>query len=292
MEMHRSDWLFGRTCGADPSELDGLCVRGDTLCPWGVRRACPGAGRFRRADRASDATLERLRAKILSGELPPGSVVSQTTLARDLGISTTPLREVIRQLQAEGLLEMELNRRPRVAPLDVGDLHAIYAGRILLESLAAELTVPLMTADDLDGIQADLAEMREVAAAGRLDLWGVPHDRMHRRLFAEVPAAMRASLTGFYDRSDRYRRFATVPGQPRNWLEADAEHERIVEACLARAGRAASAELANHLARTALSLSAAFAPEVDPRAVRLAVGMVTCSGPLAPPARKRARRSA
>ncbi len=244
------------------------------------------AGSARRP--GSEATLDRLRAKILSGELPPGSVVSQTELARDLGISTTPLREVISRLQAEGLLEVELNRRPRVTPLDVDDLQAVYAGRILVESLAAALTVPLMSDEDLAGISGDLVEMRALAADGDLDRWGGVHDRFHRQLFVEVPAGMAATLTNFYDRAERYRRFSAVEGQPRSWQGADQEHQRIVEACLVRDGTAAARELANHLARTALSLSAMLAPEVEPRAVRLAVGMITCTPPA--PGRRRSGR--
>lgn len=239
----------------------------------------------------SDATLERLRAKILSGELPPGSVVSQTRLARELGVSTTPLREVIRQLQAEGLMEIELNRRPRVAPLDFEDLNGVYAARILMESLAISLTVPLMTEADLAAIEADLAEMRELAAADDLVRWGPVHNRFHRRLVVGVPSAMASTLASFFDRAERYRKPWSMSGQPRAFGAADAEHQRIVEACLAGDGRAAAVELANHLARTALYLSAEFATEIDPRAVRMAVAMVTCSAPPAAPNTRRPRRA-
>jgi DNA-binding GntR family transcriptional regulator len=221
----------------------------------------------------SDATLERLRDMILSGELRPGSVVSQLTLARTLGISTTPLREVIRQLQAEGLMQVELNRRPRVAPLDIDDLHGVYVGRILMESLSIGLTVPTLTEADLDESRQDLAEMRAIAATGHLENWSAVHNRFHRRLIVGVPPGIASTVTNFFDRSERYRRLSTM-NQPRSWGDADQEHERILNACVAGDARGASIELANHLARTALSLSAVFAPHIDPRAVRLAVQMV------------------
>lgn len=227
----------------------------------------------------SDATLERLRAKILSGELPPGSVVSQTRLAQDLGISTTPLREVIRQLQAEGLLVVELNRRPRVASLDFEDLHGVYAARIMLESLAIALTVPVMTDEDLAAVEADLAEMRALAAANELDRWAEVHNRFHRRLVVGVPAALAPTVANFFDRAERYRRPSALKDRPRAWAAGDQEHQRIVEACLARDARRAASELARHLARTALFISAEYAPEFDPRAIREAVSMVTCCAP-------------
>lgn len=238
----------------------------------------------------SDATLERLRAKILSGELPPGSIVSQTALARTLGVSTTPLREVIRQLQAEGLLEVELNRRPRVAPLDIDDMIGVYAGRIMVESLGALVVVPMMSEQDAADMRADLAAMRSLHAKGEEEEWAAVHGRFHRRLVGAGPPAISAILTNLADRTERYRRLAgnTAPRSP---VEADAEHERLVESCEERDGRRASVELANHLARTALSLSASFAPHFDPRPVRLAVGMITCSLPaVETPAPRRRRR--
>lgn len=239
----------------------------------------------------SDATLERLRAKILSGELPPGSVVSQIKLAKALGISTTPLREVIRQLQAEGLLEIELNRRPRVAPLDVHDLHGVYAARILFESLGVAMTASTMTDEQVQELRDDLAEMRMLHREARMAEWAEAHNRFHRRLVAQAPAALTATLANFADRTERYRRLSAGSG-PRSWDEADQEHERLVDACAARDGHTASRELANHLARTALSLSASFAPEVDPRPIRLAVGMVTSSQPSEASAQvRRLRRS-
>lgn len=230
----------------------------------------------------SDATLERLRAKILSGELPPGSVISQTRLARELGVSTTPLREVIRQLQAEGLMSVEFNRRPRVAPLNVEDLNGIYAGRIMLESLAISLTVPAATDAELDDIQADLTEMKRLMIAQELGEWSVVHRRFHRRLLVGIPPAMASTMTSFANRAERYRQRSDQRGDIRALGDGDREHQRIVDACLAREARTAAVELANHLARAALYHSAALAPESDPRAVRLAVGMVTHSTAASP----------
>lgn len=64
----------------------------------------------------------RLREMLLNGEIPAGAILSQVKLARQLGVSTTPLREAMRLLQAEGLLIAEHNRRSQVAPLDPGDI--------------------------------------------------------------------------------------------------------------------------------------------------------------------------
>lgn len=223
----------------------------------------------------SDTTLDRLRRMILTGEIAPGAIVSQLKLARQMGISTTPLREAMRQLQAEGLLEAELNRRSRVPALDVHDLHAVYASRILLESMAIVLTVTSAAQDQLDDIARGLVDMRAAAAQADLEAWEVVHTGFHRQLVAGATPAMVPTITNFFDRAERYRRLSVLRDQPRGWTVADLEHQRIVEACLARDALTAARELAGHLARTAIGLSAAFAPEVDPAPVRVAVGLIS-----------------
>src|SRR5260370_37263650 len=72
--------------------------------------------------------------------LLPGTKLSQVTLAAQLGISRTPLREVLRMLQEEGPVEIEPNQRTRVAGLDPAELDDIYASRILPETLAPSMT--------------------------------------------------------------------------------------------------------------------------------------------------------
>ncbi len=82
-----------------------------------------------------------LRECILDGTLTPGTKLSQVSLAKQLGVSRTPLREVLRMLQEEGLVEIEPNQRTRVAGLDPQELDDVYASRILLETLALSMTL-------------------------------------------------------------------------------------------------------------------------------------------------------
>ena len=66
----------------------------------------------------SDLAYTRVRGLILSGELAPGAVLPQAALAQTIGISTTPLREALRRLKQEGLVELDAHRDARVRPLD------------------------------------------------------------------------------------------------------------------------------------------------------------------------------
>src|SRR5260370_24706881 len=102
-----------------------------------------------RAELSREVVHERLRNAILRGELDPTVPLSQVQLAARLGVSRTPLREALRMLQREGLIDSEPNRQVRVAQLSVADLEQLYASRVLLEALAVRLTVPAYTPDDL-----------------------------------------------------------------------------------------------------------------------------------------------
>src|SRR4051794_17785428 len=91
---------------------------------------------------------------VLGGELEPGAVLNQATLARRIGVSTTPLREALRRLAQQGLVELGAHRDARVAPLDAAEARDLVELRQDLDPLAAGLAAQRRTA-------ADLAEMAE-----------------------------------------------------------------------------------------------------------------------------------
>lgn len=216
----------------------------------------------------------RLREMLLNGEIVPGTVISQVTLARELGVSTTPLREAMRLLQAEGLLIAEHNRRMRVAPLDPRDIDAVYASRILIEALAIRLTVPTFTDADIASLRGHLDEMAEAAKVEDIAVWEPVHRRFHHELIRGCDEALARIIDPVADRTERYRRTSLFRSGPRTWEIGNDEHESIVDACGARDATLASVYLARHLARSALTVLAKIAPEEDPVAVRSALQMV------------------
>ena len=128
----------------------------------------------------TDDVYDRVRNAILEGTLAPGSVMSQVALAEELGISRTPLREALRMLQSEGLVEGEPNRRVRVAPMTAQDLEELCIMRIALESEALRLSVPKMTSEDLARLEGHMAEMSHFAQDKDYVRWTVPHHSFHR----------------------------------------------------------------------------------------------------------------
>lgn len=222
----------------------------------------------------TEEVYARLREMVLNDEIAPGTVISQVKLARELGVSTTPLREAMRLLQAEGLLIAEHNQRSRVAPMDPADIDAIYASRVLMEALAIRLTVPQLTAEDLAALRDDLVAMAEAARAVDLDAWEPAHRRFHRRLVDRCDAQLIRLIEPLVDRSERYRRFSMFGSPARTWEIGNEEHEAIVEACSAGEPELASLLLARHYARSALTMLAKIAPEENPNAVRAALHLV------------------
>ncbi|WP_375483491.1 GntR family transcriptional regulator [uncultured Mycobacterium sp.] len=218
-----------------------------------------------------------LRECILDGTLPPGSKLSQVSLARQLGISRTPLREVLRMLQEEGLVEIEPNQRTRVTGLDVQELDDIYACRITLETLALSMTIRKFGDTDRTAAGQLLATMREAADSGDLNSWFAAHAEYHRLITAAAGPALRRQLGIFADRTIRYIRIYQL-SDPSSWQAVgDIEHARILQALIAKDEGAALTELAHHLARTALRVLGDCAPDYIPTAVPHAVELVTAS---------------
>src|SRR5262249_50515953 len=133
------------------------------------------------AELSTEVVHDRLREAILRGEFDPRVPLSQVQLAARLGVSRTPLREALRMLQREGLIDSEPNRRVRVAQLSVADAEQLYAARVMVEALAVRLTVPAYTASDLAELKATLAQMAKLSGRD-IDVWEAVHQRYHRLL--------------------------------------------------------------------------------------------------------------
>jgi DNA-binding GntR family transcriptional regulator len=243
-----------------------------TLSP--LEPSTPGTGNGTGANQA----YARLREAILHGQLAPGRVVSQVQLARELGVSRTPLREAVRMLQREGLISGEANRMVRVAEFSIEDVEELYAVRIANEARAIRLTVPLMTAEDDAELERSLDAMARYATEGDIDAWELRHRAFHAQLVGRAGQRLGRLLSELYDHAERYRRLY-VTSEPRAMSIGAAEHEAIVEACRARDADQAGAELARHLSRTALMALMQIAPEHEPAMVRSTLKLV-----LAPPA--------
>jgi DNA-binding GntR family transcriptional regulator len=215
-----------------------------------------------------------LRECILDGTLTPGTKLSQVTLAGQLGISRTPLREVLRMLQEEGLVEIEPNQRTRVAGLDPAELDDTYACRILMETLALSMTVASFGPAARREAGRLVTAMRRAARDGDFSAWFAAHADYHRLITAGAGDVLQRQLQAFADRAIRYIRIYQL-SDPSSWQAAgDAEHVQILEALTAGDERGALTGMAHHLERTALRVLADCAPDYEPAAVPHAVSLI------------------
>src|SRR5579872_5644586 len=109
-----------------------------------VASASSGSVRPIETRSVSEQVTNEIRRSILAGTLPPGQSLSLRGLAEQLDVSFIPVRDALRVLEAEGLLVNPPGRSARVAPLDLGEFHAIYRVRRLLEPDLARRSVPLL----------------------------------------------------------------------------------------------------------------------------------------------------
>ena len=215
-----------------------------------------------------------VRAAILDGTLAPGQWVSRVQLAAQLRISRTPLREALRLLENEGLVETVLNRRLRIAPLSLPDLEALYSLRIAAEPLAVRVSVPHLgdaelqaiaqAKDDLDNATSDFATY---------------HRRFHFGLFSHAAPRVRRHVEDLWDHAERYRLLYQRASQSALRELSAREHDAILEAAKARDGALCGRLVAEHLARTALTVIVQVDGAHEPRLVRESLRYVLEAAP-------------
>jgi DNA-binding GntR family transcriptional regulator len=115
-----------------------------------------------------DLVVEVIRDAILSGELEPGARLMQDDLAERLQVSSTPVREALRQLETEGILQSSPNRGMRVAEVDLRAVREIYLIRADLEALATRMAAPRLSAADLHHLKTLQAEIEALIQRGEL----------------------------------------------------------------------------------------------------------------------------
>jgi DNA-binding GntR family transcriptional regulator len=217
----------------------------------------------------------RLRWAILHGELAPGDELSQVRLAKQLGVSRTPLREALRMLLCEGLVEGEPNRQLRVAGFSIGDMEELYVERVTLEAVALRITVPRLTPQDIGAMEGLFAQMLHVAGEEDYESWEVPHRALHRAVVAYAGVRILDRLTQLSQHAERYRRAYTTRAA-RAWAAGLDEHRRIIDACKQRDADTGARALADHLGHTALGVIELIEPNYDARALHTAIGAASC----------------
>lgn len=204
-----------------------------------------------------DEIAERLRELILSGQLEPQARINELDLCERFGTSRTPLREAIKILATEGLLDLLPNRGARVASIserEIDEMIEVVAG---LEATAAELACRHVTPAEIAAIEARHAAM--------LDAWRARDEAgyftLNREIHEAIMAAARnATLTAVYaSLSSRIQRMRyTAHKTDEQWRRAVEEHEQMLVLLRAADGEALARLMKAHLRGKKAVIAAAY----------------------------------
>ena len=180
-----------------------------------------------------DAAYEQMRRRILDNVWPPGHRALEQEVALELGMSRTPVREALVQLQNEGLVEVIPRHGMRVLPVSPTDMREIYEILTALECMAAELLARRKPSDaQLQPLMDASAAMDLALKADDLDAWARADESFHAQLLELAGnRQLQATVLNYWDRAHRARMF-TLRLRPKP-VNSTQEHGQLVD-CLRR----------------------------------------------------------
>jgi len=220
-----------------------------------------GARTIRRSS-LHDTVADRLRDMIVDGTLPAGARIHEQSLCDAFGISRTPLREALKVLANEGLVELRANRGARVAALTEAELAELFEALSGLERHAAELAAARATAGELAALRTLHGRMEREWQRGRRTAYAKLNNDIHRTI---VELAKNATLAGLHTTlmtKLRRARYMALMSNAR-WDEAVREHRAILAALEARDAADAGRLMGAHVARTGEVVRHRLALEAD-----------------------------
>ncbi len=212
-----------------------------------------------RAQSLVDVVTERLEAAIISGELAPGSRVSELALANSLGVSRGPLREAIRRLEGRKLVERTPNIGVRIAELSVKDLGELLLVREALEGMACGLAAENIASSEIDALARlleDHSKQKELQSGKGYYQESKDFDFHFRIARASGNERLISMITGdLYHLLRVYRyKSSTLTGRAAKAFE---EHQQILEALRKRDPQLAEAKMREHIRNARLHVQMA-----------------------------------
>ena len=199
----------------------------------------------------SDVAYHELRRMILSGELARGLTARPVRAGREAADEHHPLREAIRRLSSEGLIELDNHKDARVSTISAPEARQLFEVRLALDPAAVELAAERRTDDDIALMRATVARLLPVTRQ-----WGedalTAHSEFHRALYvASHNDVLIKMLDDLWAKSDRYRRLGLeLPaGEEPRTIDLN-EHHQILELVIARDAAGAGALTRRHIQKS------------------------------------------
>lgn len=215
-----------------------------------LNRKEPGQGSAAERSPLHDDVVGRLRQMIIRCELVPGERFTEHKLVEKFGVSRTPLREALKILASEGLVEMRPHRGSSVAPISIEEISQTFAVLGTLEEMAGPLICDRVSNVDiarLDRIKDDMSSMRDATDRNRYFELNVAFH--HAMIELSGNAVLSSTYSQLFSKLQRARYL--VNDDQNRWSESSREHIWIMEALRQRDGAELSKRLKEHNSRTA-----------------------------------------
>jgi DNA-binding GntR family transcriptional regulator len=193
------------------------------------------------------AVLERLRDKILSGELREGEQLRQDAIAEEFQISRIPVREALSHLAAEGLINLVANRGAVVSALSPDEIMQMFETRAVLECYMLRCAIPNMKEEDFQTAENILKQFEQsLEKDSEVKSWGTWNWSFHSTLYAPANREFMLSYVKTLNvNCDRYTRLHLVFTHDSH--RAGQSHRELLDACKTRDPEVASATLWKHI---------------------------------------------
>ncbi len=212
----------------------------------------------RTEEMSSGRIADLLRDRIIREALPPGTRLVEREISEELGVSRTPIREAIKELAAEGLVDLRPNRGAEVASFDprqAGDLFEVLAE---LEALAVQRFVRRMTVESLGELERMHAELSQNYRNGDLESYFTANTAIHDLLIREAGNTILAETHKRLLNRSRLGRHMAIAGDHARWAESLDEHEHLLIAVRRHDEVAAAAIWRRHLRNSGRALASAM----------------------------------
>ncbi len=193
--------------------------------------------------------FEKIREDILNGMYNPGEKIVEAKLADELGVSRTPVREALKQLELDGLVENIPNRGVIVKGVTAQDIMDIYTIRETIEAIAAKWSVERMTQEDLDSLKEIYELMEFYTFKNDVDKIFELNTKFHELIYSATNSRfLEHVLRDFqlFIKSTRYESLKTE-GRMQNTLE---EHKEILDAFIERDQDKAVKKIIDHISHS------------------------------------------
>lgn len=193
-----------------------------------------------------EQVARRLRQMLVEGQIAPGSKLNERALCESLRISRTPLREAIKMLAAEGLVELLPNRGSMAVELDEAAIRHTFELMSGLEAMSGELAARRITEPEFDAIKASHDEMLRAYAQRDISVYYRCNAAIHRAINAAAKNPVLEATYGQVNARLQALRFRSNQDGEK-WRRAVLEHEAMIEALEARDGARLARVLTRHM---------------------------------------------